>query len=161
MPGPFEIRADDLSGPAVARLLQEHLEFAALHSPPESVHALDLEALRAPEVTFWTIWQGSELVGCGALKELDASHGEVKSMRTSKVHLGKGVASAILSHLIEESKRRTYLLLSLETGTGPAFFPAHSLYEKFGFRGCGPFGDYAENQFSRFMALQLQSATSA
>ncbi len=157
----MRIIEDDLSSADVAKLLSEHLAGMAEHSPPENIHALDLSALRAPDITFWTAWDDSVLLGCGALKELDAQHGEVKSMRTSKAHLGKGVASAILSHLIEESKRRTYLLLSLETGTGPAFFPAHSLYEKFGFRGCGPFGDYAENQFSRFMALQLQSAISA
>ena len=121
MSDPFEIRADDLIGPEVAALLQEHLESVAQHSPPESVHALDLEALRAPDVDFWSAWQGSELVGCGALKALDARHGELKSMRTAVAHLRKGVASAILSHIIEAAERRLYRRLSLETGATDAF----------------------------------------
>jgi putative acetyltransferase len=147
---------DNLSGPEVAALLAEHIEEMIRHSPPESVHTLDLPALRAPDVTFWTAWNdGSELLGCGALKELDARHGEIKSMRTATAYVGQGVASAVLSHLIEESVRRSYSRLSLETGSGPAFEPAHSLYRKFGFAYCGPFGSYRDDPFSRFMTLEL------
>lgn len=151
----MRIIQDDLSSAKVAALLSDHLEGMATHSPPESIHALDLSALGAPDITFWTAWEGSELLGCGALKELDRRHGEIKSMRTANPHLGKGVATAILSHIIDESSRRAYSRLSLETGSGRAFAPAHSLYEKFGFRYCGPFGEYREDPFSRFMTLEL------
>lgn len=151
----MRIIEDDLSGAEVADLLGEHLSGMAEHSPPESIHALDLTALRALGITFWTAWEGPVLLGCGALKELDAQHGEIKSMRTSNAHLGKGVASAILRHLIEESIKRAYARLSLETGSGPAFEPAHSLYTKFGFRYCDPFGGYKKDPFSRCMTLEL------
>ncbi|MGH8224303.1 MAG: GNAT family N-acetyltransferase [Woeseiaceae bacterium] len=151
----MSIVPDDLSSAEVAALLCEHLAGMALHSPPESIHALDLEGLRSPEITFWTAWDRSELLGCGALKELDSRHGEIKSMRTARAHLGRGVASAILCHLIDEAVRRAYARLSLETGTGAAFEPAHALYRKFGFVYCGPFADYRDDPFSRFMTLQL------
>ena len=156
MPGPFEIRADDLSGPEVAALLQEHLASVALHSPPESVHALDLEALRAPEVSFWSVWQGSELVGCGALKELDASHGEIKSMRTASSHLRKGAAATLLEHIVNVARKRAYRRLSLETGSMEAFAPARALYARFGFEPCGPFADYVEDPYSVFMTRELK-----
>lgn len=145
----------DLSGAKVAGLLSEHLQGMVRHSPPESIHALDLTALRATDITFWTAWDGEELLGCGALKELDARHGEIKSMRTATAHLGKGVGTAILRHLIDESRARSYTRLSLETGSGAAFRPAHSLYRKFGFEYCGPFSDYRPDPFSRFMTLAL------
>ena len=151
----MKIIRDDLSSPAVVALLAEHLEDAARQSPPGSVHALDIPGLRAPEVTFWTAWNAAELLGFGALKELDAVHGEVKSMRTATAHLGRGVASAILGVLVEEAKARRYTRLSLETGSGRAFEPAHRLYEKFGFRFCGPFADYSEDPFSRFMTREI------
>ena len=151
----LSIVQDDLSSAEVAALLGEHLAGMALHSPPESIHALDLEGLRSPEITFWTAWDRSELLGCGALKELDPHHGEIKSMRTARAHLGRGVASAILRHLIDEAVRRSYARLSLETGSGPAFEPAHALYRKFGFACCGPFADYGDDPFSRFMTLEL------
>ena len=151
----MKIIRDDLSSPAVVALLAEHLEDAARQSPPGSVHALDIPGLRAPEVTFWTAWNAAELLGFGALKELDAVHGEVKSMRTATAHLGRGVASAILGVLVEEAKARRYTRLSLETGSGRAFEPAHRLYEKFGFRYCGPFADYSEDPFSRFMTREI------
>ena len=106
MPGPFEIHTDDSRGPEVTCLPQEHLESVTLHSPPESVHALSLEALRALDVTLWSAWEGLELVGCGALKELDPSHGEVKSMRTASSHLRRGVAAALLEHLLNVARRR-------------------------------------------------------
>jgi len=151
----MRIIADDLTGADVVALLDEHLQCMIRHSPAESVHALDLPALRAPDITFWTARQGTKLLGCAALKELDARHGEIKSMRTARAHLGKGVATALLAHLIKESIRRSYLRLSLETGSGSAFEPAHALYRKFGFVYCGPFGEYREDPFSRFMTLKL------
>ncbi len=145
----------DLSNAQVVALLAEHLEAMGENSPAESIHALDLTGLREPEIAFWTAWEDSELLGCGALKELDARHGEIKSMRTANAHLKRGVASAILTHLIAEANGRSYARLSLETGSGIAFDPAHSLYVKFGFGYCGPFGDYREDPFSRFMTLAL------
>jgi putative acetyltransferase len=146
---------DDLSSAEVVALLDQHLQGMADHSPPESVHALDLQALSAPDVTFWTAWDETELCGCGALKELDARHGEIKSMRTVSAHLRKGVASAILRHIIDVARGRSYSRLSLETGSGATYAPAHSLYEKFGFVYCAPFGDYGEDPFSTFMTLEL------
>ena len=151
----MEIRVDDLSGPAIARLLQEHLQNMRLLSPPESVHALDLEGLRKPEITFWSAWQESALLGCGALKELDARHGEIKSMRTASVHLRKGVAAGLMRHMLEEARRRSYRRLSLETGSMAAFAPARSLYARFGFQQCGPFADYVEDPNSVFMTRAL------
>lgn len=151
----MDIRVDDLSGPEIARLLQEHLQGMKQNSPAESVHALDLGGLRKPEITFWTVWEGHELLGCGALKALDARHGEIKSMRTASVHLRKGVATALLQHILEEAERRSYRRLSLETGSGTAFVPAHRLYTRFGFRPCGPFADYVADAFSVFMTRDL------
>ena len=144
-----------LSNTKVIALLGEHLEGMTSHSPPESIHALDLNALSAKDITFWTAWDGESLLGCGALKELDPEHGEIKSMRTSDEHLGKGVATAILRHIMGESRKRLYKRLSLETGSGAAFESAHALYKKFGFDYCGPFGDYRADSFSRCMTLEL------
>ena len=126
-----------------------------LLSPPESVHALDLTKLRQPDITFWCAWQGTELLGCGALKELSPGHGEIKSMRTAIVHLRKGVAAKMLKHIIEEAHRRKYRQLSLETGTAQAFAPAHKLYTGLGFQTCGPFGSYVEDPHSVFMTKAL------
>ena len=151
----MDIRVDDLSSREISELLQEHLRNMALHSPPESVHALDIEALRKPGITFWSIWQDFELLGCGALKELDARHGEIKSMRTTAAHLRKGVAARLMSHILEEAKRRSYRRLSLETGSMEAFAPARSLYARFGFQQCGPFADYVEDPYSVFMTREL------
>jgi len=151
----MEIRVDDLSGAEIAELLTEHLRSLAQVSPPESRHALNLDGLRKPEVTFWSVWQGRELVGCGALKELDREHGEIKSMRTAKAHLRKGVAAKILEHIISEAQRRGYRRLSLETGAMEYFRPAHSLYRKFGFRNCAPFGDYRTDPNSIFMTRDI------
>ena len=152
----MEIREDDLSGPGVQELLRVHLSGMHSSSPPESVHALDLGGLRASNVTFWTVWQGAELLGCGALKELDRAQGEIKSMRTAPGHLRKGVATALLAHVIAVARERGYRRLSLETGSGAAFEPAHSLYRRFGFDFCGAFGGYpADDPFSRFMSRAL------
>ena len=151
----MDIRVDDLRGPEISQLLQEHLRDMARHSPPESVHALDLEGLRKPDITFWTVWEDSELLGCGALKELDAHHGEIKSMRTASRHLRKGVAAKLVGHILEEAKRRSYRRLSLETGSMQAFAPARRLYARFGFQECGPFADYVEDPYSAFMTKEL------
>ena len=125
-------------------------------SPPESVHALDIGALRAPGITFWTVWSHAELLGCGALEELDPGHGEVKSMRTAMAHRGKGVGRAMLGHIIAEARTRAYARLSLETGSTEAFAPARRLYESLGFSYCGPFEDYTEDPNSVFMTRLLQ-----
>ena len=151
----IEIRMDDLSGPEIAQLLREHLQDMALHSPPESIHALDLEALRRPEITFWTVWEDSELLGCGAIKQLDPLHGEIKSMRTAARHKGKGVAAGLLDHILEQARRRGYRRLSLETGSMQAFAPAHRLYARFGFAMCEPFADYIEDSNSVFMTREI------
>lgn len=152
----MKIEIDDLSRPQVLALLQEHLDSMRALSPPESVHALDLERLRRPEITFWTAWDGPRLLGCGALKELDRTHGELKSMRTPEVHRRRGAGRAILAHIVGVARSRSYQRLSLETGAMPAFRPAQRLYESFGFACCAPFGDYAEDPNSVFMSLSLR-----
>ncbi|MHB1684155.1 MAG: GNAT family N-acetyltransferase [Bacilli bacterium] len=151
----MDIKIDDLTGSEVVELVREHLQSMALHSPPESIHALGLEALRKPEITFWSAWEGGQLVGCGALKELDGQHGEIKSMRTSSSHLRKGIAKRVLQYIIEEGKRRGYRQLSLETGSMGAFEPARRLYASFGFQYCEPFSDYIEDPNSVFMTKKL------
>lgn len=152
---PTTIRVDDLRGPEIFLLLQEHLQSMRLHSPPESVHALDIEALRQPEITFWTAWDGRALLGCGAIKQLDAAHGEIKSMRTVAAHVRKGVARQMLRHIVEVAQRRGYRRLSLETGSVAAFDPARRLYADFGFTGCGAFGVYLPDPYSVFMTKEL------
>lgn len=151
----MRIVVDDLRGPEVAKLLREHVASCSALSPPESMHALDIDALRRPGITFWSAWEGAELLGCGALKELDATHAEIKSMRTAAAHLRKGVASALLTHILHEAKRRGYRRLSLETGSQDAFEPARGLYAKFGFRECGPFVGYVADPNSTFMTREL------
>ena len=149
------IRLDDLRGVEIATLLQEHLRGMHALSPPESVHALDIDALRQPDITFWSAWEGPTLCGCGALKQLDALHGEIKSMRTAAGQLRSGVASQILQQIIGEARQRGYHRLSLETGSMTGFKPAQALYARFGFEFCGPFGDYAEDPNSVFMTMSL------
>lgn len=151
----MDIKVDDLTGSKVIALIGEHLQNMALLSPPESTHALNLDKLKKPEITFWSGWEQDELVGCGAIKELDSQHGEIKSMRTSSSHLRKGVAKRILEHIIEEAKRRGYQRLSLETGSMDAFEPARRLYANFGFQYCEPFSDYIEDPNSVFMTKEL------
>ncbi len=151
----MHITIDDLSGSEIYALLQEHLQDVAHHSPPESVHALDIEALRQPDITFWTVWEGGELLGCGALKELDAHHAELKTMRTSSLHRRKGVAKHLLHHLLDEAKYRGYHRVSLETGSMDAFAPARTLYASFGFTYCGPFAEYVEDPYSVYMTKAL------
>jgi putative acetyltransferase len=152
---PLQIREDDLTGKEIAELLWEHLENMHEITPPESVHALDLEALRSPEITFWSAWEGNELLGCGALKQLDPSSGEIKSMRTAKAHRRKGVASKLLEHIIREAERRAYSYLYLETGSFPEFAPARALYTRYGFEYRGPFADYTDDPNSVFMMKKL------
>ena len=151
----MEIKRDDLTGPEIGALLSEHLASMHLHSPPESVHALPLEKLRGPDITFWSAWEDGQLLGCGALKELDPRHAEIKSMRTVSRHLRKGVGRAMLDHIIAEARRRGYQRLSLETGSMAAFEPARKLYERAGFTHCAPFGDYIEDPNSVFMTMTL------
>ena len=136
-------------------LLREHLDDMHRLSPPESVHAFDIERLRQPGVTFWSVWSGARLLGCGALRELTPEHGEVKSMRTATAHRRSGAGRAVLAHIMDEARRRAYRRLSLETGSMPAFAPAHRLYESFGFTYCGPFGDYVADPNSVFMTRSL------
>jgi putative acetyltransferase len=156
----MNIRLDDLAGPEIIALLREHLHSMTLHSPPESIHALDIDALRKPDITFWTVWRNEELAGCGALKELNPHHGEIKSMRTASSHLRTGVAAAMMHHIIEEAGRRSYGRLSLETGSVEAFAPARSLYARFGFEFCAPFADYVEDPYSVFMTRELRTERS-
>lgn len=151
----MEIKIDDLTGDAIAALLNEHLQDMYAHSPPCSVHALDLDRLRRPEITFWTVWDGSDLAGCGALKELDPQHGEIKSMRTAQRYRGRGVGSRLLQHIIDQSLARGYRRLSLETGSMAFFEPACKLYGRFGFESCAPFGTYVEDPNSLFMTRVL------
>jgi putative acetyltransferase len=153
----FEIRTGGLDRPEVAALLREHLAFAARHSPRESRHALDLDGLRARDVTFWSVWRGSELVACGALKELTPSHGEIKSMRTASSQLRKGIAAMLLGHMLDVARQRGYRRVSLETGSMAAFAPARALYARFGFEFCGAFADYIVDPNSVFMTLELES----
>jgi putative acetyltransferase len=151
----MEIRIDDLTGPQIAALLAEHLECMAQVSPPGSCHALDLERLRQPGITFWSVWDEQKLAGCGALKEIDATHGEVKSMRTATAHLRQGVARIVLQHIIAEARRRGYRRLSLETGSMPYFEPARSLYRKAGFQECAAFAGYQPDPNCVFFTREI------
>jgi putative acetyltransferase len=151
----MQIRVDELQEPEVADLLRAHLAHSRKWSPPESIHALDLDALRSPEITFWTVWDGADLLGCGALKELDPSHGEIKSMHTAAEHRGRGIATGLLAHIIDEARSRSYQRLSLETGAMDAFAPGRALYARFGFIDAAPFGDYIADPNSVFMTLDL------
>ena len=151
----MEIKIDDLTGSEVAELLSEHLKSMALHSPPESIHAIDLAALRKPEITFWSAWERVELLGCGALKELDEHHAEIKSMYTASSHLRTGVATRLLRHILAQARQRCFRRISLETGSMAAFEPARKLYANFGFICCGPFADYKEDPNSVYMTREL------
>ena len=151
----LHIREDDPAGQAVAHLLREHLEDMNEISPPGSVHAFELERLRSSDVTFWSAWEDDELLGCGALRELDSRSGEVKSMRTAEAHRGRGVASKVLEHIINEAERRGYECLNLETGAMPEFAPARALYVRYGFELRGPFAEYTNDPNSVFMTKQL------
>lgn len=146
-----EIRLDDLSGADTRALIARHLAGMYETSPPESVHAFDIDKLKDPSVTFWSVWIGGEIAGCGALKDMGAERGEIKSMRVADKFLGKGVGRAILEHIMDEAQKRGMRTLWLETGSSAAFKPALSLYASKGFKRCGPFEGYADDPFSIFM----------
>ena len=151
----MHIEIDDLTRPAIHALLQEHLDSMYALSPSASVHALDISKLRSPEITFWSAWDGVDLLGCGALMELTKTHGELKSMRTPNARRRQGAGRAMLANIIAVAKSRGYERLSLETGSMEAFKPALRLYESAGFSRCGPFEGYKEDPCSMFMTLQL------
>lgn len=155
----MHIEIDDPSPPQVHALLQEHLDNMHELSPPEQVFALDLSQLKVPEITVWTIWDGPVLMGCGALKALGAGHGEIKSMRTPPAARRRGAGRQLLLHIIAVARDRGYQRLSLETGSHPAFEPAHRLYRSHGFAVSGPFGTYLPDPHSVFMQLQLKPGT--
>lgn len=146
---------DDLSGRPVLDLLQYHLDEMHKWSPPESVHAMPADRLRQPDVTFFSAWDGETLAGCGAIKHLDETHGELKSMRADPAYRGKGVGKAILLRLLDEARARGYARVSLETGRPEPFHPAHGLYRANGFVECPPFGDYVSDDFSICMTKEL------
>ncbi len=148
-------RADDLTASKSQALVRRHLEGMHANSPQDSVHAFDIDKLRQPGVTFWTGWVGEEIAVMGALKRLDAESGEIKSMRVADAFLGRGAGRAMLEHILSEARAAGMKHLWLETGSTPAFDPAIGLYEKAGFRFCGPFANYKDDPFSRFMTLAL------
>ncbi|UAL41460.1 GNAT family N-acetyltransferase [Shewanella inventionis] len=147
----MHIQLDDLQSTGVIELLQAHLADMYATSPPESVHALDIDALKHPSITFWCAKQHNVVLGCVAIKELNKAHGEIKSMRTAAAARNQGVATALLLHLLSEAKRRGYQQLSLETGSMDFFAPARRLYQRHGFEYCGPFADYQADPNSLFM----------
>jgi putative acetyltransferase len=151
----MRIRQDDLRGPEIAALLTAHLENSRRWSPPGSIHALNLDRLRTPDITFWTLWDDSELLGCGALRALAADVGEIKSMHTAEKHRGRGAGAAMLRHIIAEARMRNYRMLYLETGTPEGFRPAREMDRKAGFAECSPFADYRPGPYSVYMRLTL------
>jgi putative acetyltransferase len=151
----IEIRVDDLSGDATRALITAHLTDMHDTSPPESVHALDLDGLRHPGITFWSAWVDGELAGIGALKRLDAQRGELKSMRVDDRFRGTGVGRALLRHIVQDARERGMTSLWLETGSTAEFLPAQRLYESEGFVECGPFEDYTLDPFSIFLTRTL------
>ena len=155
--GGWRIVEDDLSGTPIRALLEVHFAGMLANSPAESCHFLDFAGLRADGVTFWSIHKGDDLAGCGALKVLDAQHGEIKSMRTADAFLRRGVAARMLAHILDEARSRGLERLSLETGSSPAFEPALALYRNHGFRDCAPFAGYKPDPFSRFMTRPLRT----
>jgi putative acetyltransferase len=151
----IDIRPDPVTGPEMVALLEAHLREMIRITPPGSVHALDLEGLRRPEMTVWGAWDGAALLGCGALKEIAPDHGEIKSMHTGAAHRGRGVGQALLEHIVAEARRRGYTRLSLETGSTAAFAAAQGLYRRNGFAECGPFGSYRPDPHSLFLTRAL------
>ncbi|MER7985424.1 GNAT family N-acetyltransferase [Streptomyces noursei] len=147
----MNIVVDDLSGPQIAEFLEEHVQEMRSVTPLESKHALDLDELRLPEVTFWSVLDGDALVGCCALKKLDVGHAELKSMRTSSARKRSGIATRLLEHVLAEAERMGLTRISLETGSTEFFRPARNLYQKFGFDYCEPFGSYQPDPNSVFM----------
>lgn len=151
----MEIRIDDLRGREIAALLEGHLDHMRTLSPPDTVNALDLASLRVPQITFWTVWDGADLLGCGALKELDPNFAEIKSMRTAPEHRGKGVGERMVRHILDVARQRGYQRISLETGTHADFQSAHRLYKRFGFDYSEAFADYTITPHNVCMTLEL------
>ncbi|MDZ7867850.1 MAG: GNAT family N-acetyltransferase [Rheinheimera sp.] len=157
----YQIRPDDLQGPEIAAFLTAHMADMQATSPPESVHALDLTALRQPDIRFWTLWYQPDstapatLAGCIALKQLEAQHGEIKSTRVAPTCRGSGCGRLLVEHLLAEARQRGFKRVSLETGAMAFFQPAHALYQACGFVECPPFADYIEDPNSVFMTLTL------
>ena len=152
----MKIIVDDLQGKEVYNLLNEHLQDIYSVSPPKSVQALDIKALQASNITFWSVWENEKLAGCGAIKELSKTEAEIKSIRTSAEFLRKGIALKMLNHILAEAALRNYKTLYLETGSVEYFYPAIELYKRFGFEICGPFADYVLDPFSVFMKKVLR-----
>lgn len=151
----WRIIEDDATGAEITALIALHLAAVAADTAAEYRFALGLEGLRAPDITLWSLWAGPALLGCAALKHLGGGEGEVKSMRTHPDHLRKGVAAALLGHVIAEARARGWQRLNLETGTSALFYPAHALYRRFGFVDCAPFADYVASPHNRFMTLSI------
>jgi putative acetyltransferase len=152
-----EISIDDPRAKDVHELLERHLAFAHSHTPPEDIHALDVDGLLDPAVTFFSFRRHGELLGVGALKQLDGEHAELKSMHTAQAARGRGIGRAMVGHLVGVARERGFRRVSLETGSMPAFAPARSLYASAGFRPCGPFGGYSPSRSSAFMTLSLNT----
>jgi putative acetyltransferase len=153
----MQIREDDLTDPRIRRFLTDHLDEMHSITPPGSVHALDLEGLRQPDIIFWSAWEAAELVGCGALKLLGSGNGEIKSMRIAPARRGKGMGSLILEHILDQARQRNLQRLFLETGAMPEFEPARALYRRYGFEFRGPFADYPDDPNSVFMTRSLRN----
>ena len=151
----MEIRLGDFEDPRVVDLLREHLAGMHANSPPGSVYALDLSGLQHPLVSFYTAWDGDDLLACGALKHVDRATAELKSMRTTARHLRRGAGAFMLEHLLRLARSRGYARVCLETGSGPAFEPALALYRKYGFASGAAFGDYVASEFNQFLELAL------
>lgn len=150
------IKTGDFTNPSVIELLQQHLSEMHVNSPPDSVYALDYLSLQEANIDFWTVWEGDSLMGCGALKELSNQHGEIKSMRTQKKHLRKGVAGHLLEHILHVAKQRNYKRVSLETGSGPAFEAAIGLYKRYGFVFGDSFATYDKSKFNQFLHYSFE-----
>lgn len=153
----LSITITDLDSRDFVALIDSHNSLMLEHSPPESSHALMIDGLKATGISVWSLFVGTELVGCGALKMLSHSHGEIKSMHTVSKHRGKGYGGKMLEHIIDESKRRGCLQLSLETGSQPGFLVARKFYESYGFKYCGPFGDYLDDSNSVYMTIDVSN----
>lgn len=151
----MELREGGLDDPAVIALITHHQREARASTPQENAHAMGTDGLRHPDVSFWTMWEGETLLGIAALRQLSPGHGEIKSMRTAPAHLRRGVARALLTHLIALARTRGYARISLETGTAPMFAAANRLYEEAGFVDGPAFGGYPESPHNRFMTMAL------
>jgi putative acetyltransferase len=151
----MEIREGGLDEPEVIDLLRVHLDEVRGQRTPGGAHVLDREGLKRPDVSFWTAWRGEALLGCGAIRQLDAAHGEIKSMRTAPDQLRRGAGIGLMAHMLGVARERGYKRLSLETGATPEFDAAQALYRQLGFTYCEPFGEYRADPLSRFMSRAL------